>query len=509
MKKSLREELDRIHTLTYGKKVINEEGFLDFLGKKLNTISSTSKIDDPKKADLVGDDVKEFYKNLDDAALKGGLSQQQRGTMTYQKEVESMQIGLMLLGYDLPKYGIDGLFGPETAAAVNKFSHENLEGGGEVNNINEAINIIDNGSAAIIGNPGAGTHNQDDWQSGNAWDIAGNVGSDVFSITNGVVKKIKKDSGYTTSGTKKIYGDQITINSGGMEVFYTHIHSSLQQGQSVKVGDVIGKIVSSSGIPPHVHVGLSNGNIKDYANVSGKAADGTGQHFTKATPEMLNKLSEMLHGRGVTSEDLKRLIDLKKKIRTLEGVAATDFNKMINLIINKIEGGYYHPNMMNDGRAKGMGSSGETMFGMDRKNGNWESRSEAGREFFKTLDDADAANKWSWNYMGGPYESKLRELSAEMIKNEYINNSKEFLSPEAQQIVNGSAKLTFNFIYASYNGPGWFKRFANDINNLVSSGVTDPEELSRKFIELRKGSSNSLIAKSGNIIDGIVNGSMG
>lgn len=509
MKKTLKEELDRIHSITYGK-MINEDGFLDFLNKKLNTIATSGTIDDPKKADFVSDDVKEFYQNLDDAAKKGGLSQQQRGTMTYQKEVESMQIGLMLLGYDLPKYGIDGLFGPETGGAVNKFTHENVENEGVSQTaLQEAVEVIGNGPATVIGNPGKGTHNDDGWQSGNAWDITGNEGSEVFSITDGVVQKIKNgSSSLIRSGVKKIYGDQVTIKStNGPDVFYTHIETGLQQGQNVKIGDVIGKIITSSGIPAHVHIGLSSGNIKDLAKVNGNAADGTGQGFTKATPDMLNKLSEMLKGRGVTSEDLKRMIDLKKKIGTLEGVAATDFNKMVNLIINKIEGGYYHPQMSKDGRANGMGSSGETMFGIDRQNGNWESRSEAGREFWRIIDNAKASESWTYNYMGGPYESQLRNLAAEMIKGDYITNVSNYLSPESQQIVNSSAKLTFDFIYASYNGSGWFRRFANEMNNSVANGTTDPEELSRRMIASRKSSSNNLIAKSGRKIEQIVSGS--
>jgi hypothetical protein len=45
--------------------------------------------------------------------------------MNFQKNVESMQIGLKLLGYELPRYGVDGLFGPETASAVGKFINDN------------------------------------------------------------------------------------------------------------------------------------------------------------------------------------------------------------------------------------------------------------------------------------------------------------------------------------------------------------------------------------------------
>ena len=71
----------------------------------------------------MSDDVKEFFKTLEN--IKKPVSQQQRGSMSYQKDVETIQIGLELLGYELPKYGIDGLFGPETARAVNKFKNEN------------------------------------------------------------------------------------------------------------------------------------------------------------------------------------------------------------------------------------------------------------------------------------------------------------------------------------------------------------------------------------------------
>jgi hypothetical protein len=110
--------------------------------------------------------------------------------------------------------------------------------------------------------------------------------------------------------------------------------------------------------------------------------------------------------------------------------------------------------------------------------------------------------------MGGPYESQLRNLAAEMIKGDYITNVNNYLSPESQQIVNSSAKLTFDFIYASYNGSGWFRRFANEMNNSVANGTTDPEELSRRMIASRKSSSNNLIAKSGRKIEQIVGGSM-
>jgi murein DD-endopeptidase MepM/ murein hydrolase activator NlpD len=318
MKRTLSEELERIHSITYGKEVINEEGFLDKLLQKVGL----KKSDDPKKADLVSDDVDQFFKTLEDSANSGGLSQQEKGSMSFQKGAESMQIGLILLGYELPKYGVDGLFGPETAAAVQKFTSEKL---GDKTKLNEAVKLVSSGGG-IIGRPRQGTHSASDWPSRNAWDISGPVGTEVYSITNGVVDKIKKDSsgGVTKDGVKKIYGDQVSIKStdGKPDVFYTHIESSLNKGDSVKEGDVIGRIMQAGGITPHVHVGISSGNLSDLATGMTNATGGAiGGPMVKASPEMLKKLIELLKEKGVTSEDLKKHIDTVN----LEGLADQNF----------------------------------------------------------------------------------------------------------------------------------------------------------------------------------------
>lgn len=328
MKRTLQEDLERIHSITYGKQII-QEGLLDDILKKvgLKKGEQTQKIDDPKKADLVSSDVNDFFSSLEKASQGGGISQQERGSMNFQKEVESMQIGLMLLGYDLPRYGVDGLFGPETAAAVTKFTTEKVGKGGP---LGEAVNLVSQGGG-VIGKPGHGTHNAPDWQSGNAWDVTGPVGTKVFSITNGVVKKVRQDggSGVKHSGVKKIFGDQISITStdGKPDVFYTHIETTLNTGDKVKEGDVIGTIMQAGGITPHVHVGIESGNLSNLASGLSNATGGSTSSNApkiKATPEMINTLIDLLKQRGVKSEELKQYID--SAVTTGGGANFTDLD---------------------------------------------------------------------------------------------------------------------------------------------------------------------------------------
>lgn len=111
------------------------------------------------------------------------------------------------------------------------------------------------------------------WESDNAWDIFGREGTQVNSLTNGTVSKIKQSSG----NNPKIYGTQVKVTGigGYPDVFYTHIKDvQLRMGDRVSVGDKIGKIEKGGpGMPTHVHVGLpygesisglveENGNLK-------------------------------------------------------------------------------------------------------------------------------------------------------------------------------------------------------------------------------------------------------
>lgn len=183
------------------------------------------------------------------------------------------------------------------------------------------------------------------------------------------------------------------------------------------------------------------------------------------------------------------------------------FQKLTTLAIDKLEGGYYHPNMLVDGRIKDTrySGSGETMFGIDRLKGGAINTTKNGIAFWSLIDKAGAANKWGWNFTGGTLKPALQKLASNMIFALYNVYIKLYLkSPSLIKIIEADDRLLFHFIYATWNGAGWFRKFATDMFNAYKSGITNPNDLykiaiaSRTKEGLKKGTSaNSLIKQGG------------
>jgi len=74
-----------------------------------------------RKPEIQTDTVDAFFRSLTDFASSGKELKRVSQNIPYSKEVELIQAGLNYLGYPLPKFGVDGLFGPETEAAVKSF----------------------------------------------------------------------------------------------------------------------------------------------------------------------------------------------------------------------------------------------------------------------------------------------------------------------------------------------------------------------------------------------------
>lgn len=187
------------------------------------------------------------------------------------------------------------------------------------------------------------------------------------------------------------------------------------------------------------------------------------------------------------------------------------FKDITNLVIKKLEGGYYNPQWHSTGDSR-YSTSGETMFGIDRKAGGTINDTPAGQKFWSLIDKNKSKSTWKWNYIPSePLASNLRDLASEVMYPVYLKNAKNYLSPKAKEIVESDPRLLFNFIYASWNGPGWFKKFASDINKAVDSGITNNDKLVQIAIDsrtkegLKPGSApNSLIAQGGKKIAGFI-----
>lgn len=298
-----------------------------------NLLNEIAVKDIPTKADLVKDDLTDFYKTLESAIKKGGLSQQSKKDLAFQKEVESLQIGLILAGYPLPEHGVDGLFGPETAEAVSKFAKDHIKTEDKNGQKRGILKRLFNIQEAMVGpfkadlENGPANHSRralGNWQSDNAWDLFAPIGTTVNSFTNGVVSNIRESS----SRNPKIYGTQVSIKGkdGYPDIFYTHIENvKLRKGDEVNVGDFIGTIKEWPGhSATHVHIGLPRGShLKDLLVNSDAIFKGSGvitpvrhsddqegdevkdEKYVKATPEMIFKLIQVLKSKNITAKDIK------------------------------------------------------------------------------------------------------------------------------------------------------------------------------------------------------------
>lgn len=175
------------------------------------------------------------------------------------------------------------------------------------------------------------------------------------------------------------------------------------------------------------------------------------------------------------------------------------FNDSTKLVIDQLEGGYFNPAWHNVGDPR-YSTSGETMFGLDRLRGMQE-KTATGKQFWSLIDKNKTKEVWKWNYKGGALGDQLKDLAVQIMYPLYSSYAKLYLNDKAKKIIDSDPALLFHFVYATWNGSGWFKKFATDINTAVNNGVTNLQQVainSRTKEGLKAGSQpNSLIAQGG------------
>ena len=290
-KRTLKEELERIHIITYGKKILLEDDFLDKLLQG-DTPNAIKPIDQPTKADFVDNNVTKFLTDL--KSIKEPISQQKLGTMQHQKEVETVQIALVLLGYELPRHGIDGLFGPETAAAVKEYKKDNSVIS------EEFIPGIDE----MVWNKMPWGVDQGNKKVGVNWS---NHDTHIhFGFTNAevAVKVIEKALSLGLHAGENPYSAKVTPVHVD-DSFHYKTFSQTVNGKKVGGGlDVSGDRNKMKELFNWVATELGGGD-----SVTMSDFDTDESTVESVTPEMAQSMASKLEQKGVTKEQLNQLID--------------------------------------------------------------------------------------------------------------------------------------------------------------------------------------------------------
>lgn len=169
------------------------------------------------------------------------------------------------------------------------------------------------------------------------------------------------------------------------------------------------------------------------------------------------------------------------------------FYDYVQLIIDNLEGGYFHPDMYkaNPQKFAVYFQSGETMYGMDKVAGAGLFKNAAGDKFWRLIAEDRSKNpaKWVWNYKAsGSLASELKKLVAEIMYAQFVKCADKYFdkSRKVREIVESSPKLMIHFFYACWNGEGYFKSFASTINNAVASGTKNTDTLAKVAMDSRR-----------------------
>ena len=224
----------------------------------------------------------------------------------------------------------------------------------------------------------------------------------------------------------------------------------------------------------------------------------------------------------------------KEKISSCKQIPSNSSNKLIKAsdntdakaigyVINQLEGGYFHPAhawkpngifkssfdyRKPKGTGKTPGNSGETLWGIDRPNGNHENSPNAkvrlaGIKFWEAVDKSSGFGKyklqnkttkkynwnikkypvpkdsWEWRHNPGFKAGTLLADNAQIIiKTGFETNmSNYFGSHPLNKIIRNDGRLLFLYYRAWWNGPGWFQKFARNLKAKYDSGVTNVDKL--------------------------------
>ena len=237
-----------------------------------------------------------------------------------------------------------------------------------------------------------------------------------------------------------------------------------------------------------------------------------------ANTETLTEILWELKANGFEEDDLGKFLNDPSKKKKQYEVDSYDLQNLCDEIIDGIEGGYANEAHFkataqktdSEDMKKALLNSSETMFGIDRRAGDWDNHP-VGKDFWQLIDENSGWSpksadkpKWTHGYMGGSIESDLRNYVYDMMVPAYEDFKNAYLDSEAKKLVEEDKRLVIHFLYACWNGVRFFEEFADIINSEVASGNTDRDSLYEVAINSRLNHSNDVARKTGQKLKGII-----
>lgn len=195
-------------------------------------------------------------------------------------------------------------------------------------------------------------------------------------------------------------------------------------------------------------------------------------------------------------------------------VKPKNWETLVNLVIDNLEGGYYHPAMKSSLKGgEKMGSSGETLFGIDRVHGADINKTASGIKFWNYVDKNSgwsplSADKPKWEYSHVPKESTLRQYVADMILEAYaLDKNYAKMTKEMEDLINSDARLQLHFIYGVWNGMGNFKNLYDSMVRYIKGNPNyTMNDLLKSAIAARRalGGNRVVIAQSASAVERLI-----
>lgn len=172
-----------------------------------------------------------------------------------------------------------------------------------------------------------------------------------------------------------------------------------------------------------------------------------------------------------------------------------------DIIIENLEGGYYHPNMKNKLKnGEKMGSSGETMFGLDRTNG-VPAKREIWDKFWEVVDQYYSDKHSNIKFYNDKADGKngissevgeqLRDLASremwrrfEMFYKSPYSPGSVYLTNEELNYILTHPSICLNMLYAVWGGVDRFKTLAKVLHEALQT--TQNEDEVWKALQLKR-----------------------